>query len=169
MQDKIIYQMLESFRGTLSQGESFEVALLIMAWAKLSATQKIPEDMRLTSALLSEPARALKVLVHFGHGEAKNAQIVGDAKGLARLDPVALVPALDLAFRLSGAGLIQSLDPTDISCADPVALAFGRALPPEVATLLVNIANVLPGESVYVPWDESGQLAARAARQGGIV
>src|SRR5258707_11703467 len=117
MKDKIVDQMLDSLRSTpLSQGESFELALLILAWAKVSNAQAIPEEFRLTSALLSDPSRALNALVRFAEEGTGEFRILGEVKRITSLDPVMLLPTLDLALRLNDAGLIQSLDPTDICC-----------------------------------------------------
>jgi type I restriction enzyme M protein len=167
MQDKIIFQMLDTLRGTFrSQQESLEVALLILAWLKLSAARSIPEELRLTAELLNQPANPLDTLIRLGETGALQLQAFAEAKRHIRLSPNALRPALDLALRLGDAGLIQEFDATDAICALPQSAFEETALPPELASLLVALGNTCVGDSVYTPWDNAGQLAARAAKNG---
>jgi type I restriction enzyme M protein len=139
------------------------VALLILAWTKVSNDQSVPVEMRVTPALLSEPSRALETLARFEEEGLKRFHVPGGLKDLTRLDPKAILPALDLALRLSETGLLQTLDPTDISYSAPYLVLFGSALPPAVASLLIDLADIHSGDTVYTPWDVSGQLSTRAA------
>src|ERR1035437_4394018 len=165
MQDRIITQMMDTLRGTsLSLQESLEVSLLILAWIKLSTTQAIPEELRFTAALLSDPALALDTLTRLGENDAPEFQAFSEAKRHTRLDPAVLRSALDLALRLRDAGLLQEFDAADAICALTWSAFNEIAIPPDIANLLVALASICTGDSVYTPWDNGGQLAARAVK-----
>ncbi len=164
--------MLKSLQGT-GLADDFDVALLILAWAKVSNDQSIPIEMRVTSALLNDPSRALDTLERFE--QSLTAFPASESlTSLKRLDPKTILPALEFALRLTETGLLQTLDPADISDSGPIldspaAVEYGTVIPPEVASLLIDLADIRPGDTVYAPWDCSAQLSARAATLGASV
>ena len=159
MQDKIISQMFDSLRSSgLAPEQRFQLCLLILAWVKVSAKKAIPEELRLTPKLLDDPSKTREALALFG----------GDIGGDIRI-PDGIRPTFELALRLSEAGVLQQLDAADAICALDSRYFSEGALPPEVATLLVALSRIAPGDSVYTPWDTGGQLAARAARTAANV
>ena len=161
MQDTIISQMLDSLRDCgLPQQQSFQLCLLILAWAKMSAKKAIPEELRITSTLLDDPVKTRKAFELFGASED-----VGEELRI----PEGIRPTFELAMRLSDTGVLQQLDVADAICALDSRYLVDAALPPEVATLLVDLAGIRSGDSVYTPWDNGGQLAARAVRTASKV
>jgi len=159
MQDKIISQMLDSLRSSgLAPEQRFQLCLLILAWVKVSAKKAIPEELRLTPKLLDDPSKTREALALFGGDIGEDIRI-----------PDGIRPTFELALRLSEAGVLQQLDAADAICALDSRYFSEGALPPEVATLLVALSRIAPGDSVYTPWDTGGQLAARAARTAANV
>lgn len=159
MQDKIISQMFDSLRSSgLAPEQRFQLCLLILAWVKVSAKKAIPEELRLTPKLLDDPSKTREALALFGGDIGEDIRI-----------PDGIRPTFELALRLSEAGVLQQLDAADAICALDSRYFSEGALPPEVATLLVALSRIAPGDSVYTPWDTGGQLAARAARTAANV
>jgi type I restriction enzyme M protein len=174
MKEKIFNQMMDSFHATtLTFAESLELAIQILAWVKLTATKSIPEELQLNAALLNDhPSRALDVLNKLGQVDNElMRQAFSDGKRLNNFNPILLRPVLDLALRVSDTGILQGLDIINV-----VTTALSKDkysgelfLPLEVASLLIELSGICPGDSVYTPWDSCGQLAARAVKNDAEV
>ena len=174
MKEKIFNQMMDSFHATpLTFAESLELTIQILAWVKLTATKAIPEELQLNAALLNDhPIRTFDVLNKLRQADNElMRQAFSDCKRLNNFNPILLRPALDLALRLSDTGMLQGLDIIDV-----VTTALSKDkysgelfLPLEVASLLIELSGICPGDSVYTPWDSCGQLAARAVKNDAEV
>lgn len=174
MKEKIFNQMMDSFHSTtLTFAESIELTIQILAWVKLTATKAIPEELQLNAALLNDhPIRTFDVLNKLRQADNElMRQAFSDCKRLNNFNPILLRPALDLALRLSDTGMLQGLDIIDV-----VTTALSKDkyrgelfLPLEVASLLIELSGICPGDSVYTPWDSCGQLAARAVKNDAEV
>lgn len=169
MNDKLLPQMLAPLRNTaLDPAETFEFALQSLAWAKLSAKCAVAEPLRLTAALLGDPAGAKEALIRLGQGEEAWQAAFANRKTLERLTPAQMSPVLDLALRFAETGVLQAYDPAD-AIGQQAHSAGVFALPREVADLLAGLAGIKAGDSAYTPWDTGAQLATRAARSGAAV
>lgn len=162
MKDKILWQMMDSLRGwsPLSEGATLELALKILAWARLSGDP---------AAYPTQPGRIREALAASGFDETLIGQAFPGDPHLERLDSARLRLAFDLALRLRETGMLQAFDPADALAALSSGHGVESALPPEVATLLVGLAGISAGDAVYTPWDVGGQLASRCAGQAAIV
>jgi type I restriction enzyme M protein len=159
MQDKIIWQMLESLRSTpLSQFDSFKLCLAILTWAKLSRSKALPEELLFNARTLDDAASMRKVFAMLGEDSGEDIRIPNNVR-----------PAFELALRLNEAGVLQHFEPADAICSIDARYSMDGALPPEVANLVVGLAGIRPEDSVYTPWDSGGQLSARAARNAASV
>ncbi|MDV7211337.1 N-6 DNA methylase [Azotobacter beijerinckii] len=164
MQDKIITQLHECFtRLPLTPTESLELALQLLAWAKLSNMSEIPEGIRLSDHLLNEPGKLQNALQQLERGEGLVHQAF-QGSNLVRLDPLKLRPALELTLRLINTGLLRSFEPTAAIASAAAQLRSEGAVPEEVANLMAGLTDIHAGESAYVPWDFWGSLASRMAR-----
>lgn len=162
MHEKIITQLQESLRATFAPVDALELALQMLAWAKLSSTEELPEDLRLNASMLNETSRLPGILERLAHEEGLIGQAFAKSQDWSRLDHRALQPALDLLLQLEQAGLLRSLAFDPVSVIGPIAQKLGHesCIPPEVCSLLAHLADVHSGESVYVPWDSWGTIAA---------
>ena len=162
MKDKILWQMMDSLRGwsPLSEGATLELVLKILAWARLSGDP---------AAYPTKPGLIREALVASGFDETLLRQAFPDDPHLERLDSARLRLAFDLALRLRDTGMLQAFDPADALAALSSGYGVESALPPEVATLLVGLAEISPDDAVYTPWDFGGQLASRCADCAGTV
>lgn len=141
-----------------------------------------------STALASEEAGLLILLLlvwsrHAEPGlEISPQQLVKELEGLADSHPV-------LAYTFTGRGLLRHVTPATLALAVEVIEA-GRSektdadqvladLPhllgltftcdPSLPSLLAALADAQPGELVYLPWDETGQLGAVFAAGGADV
>ena len=159
MKDKILSQVMDHLRGwlSLSPGASLEVALKILAWAKL-----LPGD------LFKEPMSAERLratLEMSGYDPILLQQAFPDESLFERLEFAGLRSSLEMVHRLREQGLLQAFDPSDALTIVSDGEMANCAVPPELATFLVGLAGIKPHETVYVPWDLGAQLASRCARQ----
>lgn len=145
-------------------------------------------DILQSTALASEEAGLLILLLlvwarHASPGlEISPQQLVKELEGLADSHPV-------LAYTFTGRGLLRHVTPATLALAVEVIEA-GRSektdadqvladLPhllgltftcdPSLPSLLAALADAQPGELVYLPWDETGQLGAVFAAGGADV
>ncbi len=169
MQDKIIFQLQECLRGLpLTPAESLELALQVLAWAKLSNTGGIPEDICLSAHLLDGPDKLQNALQQLENGEGLVHQAF-QGNSLIRLDPTKLRPALALTLRLINTGVLHSFEPIDAVTSAAFQLRGEGVVPEEVVALMKGLTEVRPGESAYVPWDFWGHMASRMAYAGAEV
>lgn len=141
-----------------------------------------------STALASEEAGLLILLLlvwsrHAAPGlEISPQQLVKELEGLADSHPV-------LAYTFTGRGLLRHVTPATLALAVEVIEAGGSEktaadqaladLPhllgltftcdPSLPSLLAALADAQPGERVYSPWDETGQLGAVFAAGGADV
>lgn len=164
MQEKIITQLQESLEAIqLSSAQSLELALQFVTWAKLSSGDELSDSLRLSTSLIDEPSRPLQVLTRLSQEEGLIGQAFSNGQDWARLDHRSLQPALTLVLRLDQAGMLESFDPVRAISSLSPRFTQEPELPLEVTSLLAELAEALPGESVYVPWDFRGTLAASVA------
>lgn len=155
MNEQTLYRLREILQSTpLASEEAGLLILLLLVWAR-----------------------------HASPGlEISPQQLVKELEGLADSHPV-------LAYTFTGRGLLRHVTPATLALAVEVIEA-GRSektdadqvladLPhllgltftcdPSLPSLLAALADAQPGELVYLPWDETGQLGAVFAAGGADV
>lgn len=166
MNQKILPQLIAPFRGSaLPISDQLEFALQALAWALLSQSDRLPEHLKLNPATIADQSRMISVLNELaalddlmGQAFASSGQFAGE--------PVAVRITLDLALRLSEAGVLDRFDGSDAISLLPPHQWGGWSLPSEVASLLVDLGGLSSGETAYCGWDFGGQLAARVTDLG---
>lgn len=145
-------------------------------------------DILQSTALASEEAGLLILLLlvwsrHASPGlEISPQQLVKELEGLADSHPV-------LAYTFTGRGLLRHVTPATLALAVevieagrpektdadqvladlPHLLGLTFTCDPSLPSLLAALADAQPGELVYLPWDEMGQLGAVFAAGGADV
>ena len=76
--------------------------------------------------------------------------------------PDSLGPSLDIVLRAKESGIVTRLEVADALASIAADFSMFGSIPPELVTLLIQLANISGGESVYTPWDRTAQLASRA-------
>ncbi len=167
MNEKTITQMLEHLRELpLSKKDAMELALLLIGWAQLSSQHGIPNQLRVHPRFLAEPSDVLRTWNAIGSIDPWVLRPFAEARILT-LDAALLRPALEFAIRLTESGMLrQESELPPLLLADHLSERLEDGIPPGVATLLVELAGLQLGQTVYTPWDNYGQLAERAVGKG---
>ena len=172
MKERIVFQMLDTLRGSFSSVEGLEVALLILSWVKLSDAESLPAEMRSSPAILADPKLALETMTQLGNAGLPALEVFRELDRTARQDPSALRTAFELASRLSAAGMLQEFSARDAIDAIELKQSVWRgqeSIPEEVTALMVGLAHIHAGDSVYIAWNSGLRLAIDAAELEGRV
>lgn len=166
--NKIIIQIMEILKKSpLTLKESFVLSLQLLCLPKLSKKGLLSKEVNIEDlsnmevfkdtweALAEDPG---KIGVAYSHSGTLN-----------NIDHSILKRAVDFCVKVSLAGLLDDFDPTDCMSSISGRKTGEFAIPPELADLIVKIADIKAGMSVYTPWDNTGQLSSRAARLGADV
>lgn len=164
---KIVFQIMDILRqSSLPQESRFEFALKILTWAKLSISDTLPSELRISRDLVNDPALAVAILGRLGNSNAKIGQAFADGIKLEQRDALILSKAVDLVMRFVDSGLLVNLDASDVVTAVDMREISELSIPVEVANLLVNVSEGKPDDTAYVAWNSGGQIAARLAHKG---
>ena len=164
--NRAIYQIVDSVRGTgLDRDKSLELALQLLAWEKLSRTNRVARDLAFSSEYIKHPEKVLNVFQALSASGGLMFKAFSNIPSMIGVNPYALRDALEVVSRLSTTGVLENIDVLNLAeerFISPVGGYFN--MPGEVADLMSAIADIRSSDSVYVPWDSSfAQLASRAA------
>lgn len=164
--DMLSVDGLDAFSG-------FELALQILAWAKLSSEKKIPPELRISEYLSGIDAQQLsRIFQKLSLIPILEEQV--QAFSLCKaIDGLGLTDTIRFAEQASRFGLLSPLDFEELPY-QALERDFGRKysllnVPGEVRALMLNLAEPLNKNSVYCPYDQSCQLAFMAASKGAAV
>ena len=168
MTNRAIYQIVDSVRGTgLDRDKSLELALQLLAWEKLSRTNRIARDLAFSSEYIKHPEKVLNVFQALSASGGLMFKAFSNIPSIIGANPYVLRDALEVVNRLSATGVLENVDVLNLAeerFISPVGGYFN--MPGEVADLMSAIADIRSSDSVYTPWDSSfAQLASRAAIQ----
>ncbi|KUR72109.1 hypothetical protein AQZ52_02035 [Novosphingobium fuchskuhlense] len=170
-QQKIFDQIVDSLRETgMTDERVIELALQVIVWEKLSHDGALPEELQLQQKYADNAQRG-------AHAMSKLAEldgVIGEAFATANINTLIvsadnlfnhLRRAIETLLRLRKSGMLEQSWSLDVF--EGLNSRTGSfALPPELAELMVALADVQPEESVYLPWDATAQCAMRASQQG---
>lgn len=167
MNEKIFTQLMDSIRGlALLPHASLSLILQLLCWQKLSKESAIPVALRFESMAdqgLVEQVAALRQLQSYTTFPFLD-ESAWQIHGVRDLSPL-----MQKIRALETQGLLDTLILDDASfwAADAHTEIFGYN--PTLCDLLVALLGVSPQQSVYVPWEGSGQIAARVRRSNAKV
>ena len=166
MTNRAIYQIVDSVRGTgLDRDKSLELALQLLAWEKLSRTNKIARELAFSPEYIKHPEKVLNVFQALSASGGLMFKAFSNIPSVILANPYVLRDALEAVNRLSATGILENVDVLNLAeerFISPVGGYFN--MPGEVADLMSAIADIRSSDSVYTPWDSSfAQLASRAA------
>lgn len=146
------------------------VAGALALWQKLSAAGEIEPALCIPDEPSKVPDEAAIRLIGLAD-KFKNTAFDMAAAALQDMHPRAASAVLGVVSLQGRQGLLKSFDPTD-----QVLLSANwrklNHLPAEVCDLLIQIAQLAEStspDSVYLPWEPSGQLLGRALAKGADV
>lgn len=168
MNEKIFAQLMESIRGlALMPHASLSLILQLLCWQKLSKDSAVPAALRFENMAdqgLVEQVAALRQLQPYATFPFMDEGVWQSLHGVRDLSLL-----MQKISALEAQGLLETLvvDDACFWAADSKLGIFGYA--PTLCNLLVALAEVNSQQTVYVPWEESGQIAARALRSSAKV
>jgi len=165
MQVNRAYEMIVTLRThALSDVEAFALSLAILVWAKHSARKELPTDCCIDSALASADPKSVLARLIAHSAETRSDGLFAELAKLRELN-VGVVKSLLLCARdLATGGL---LDRFSADALLPRSNPSPLVLPTELASLIVTLGCLDPGESIYAPWDFYSQLALEALAKSG--
>lgn len=166
MNSKVVAALIDTMRsGPESLSTVYERALQILAWASLSERHEINQDLSPDVALGADDTQLGEMIAALSERDSICGHAFKTLKGLQRDALIPLRAGMQQCQRMQAQGLLSGLADTDL-LVPSIGLEHGLGMPAEVADLLLGLAPDL-GDSIYVGWDSSGQLTARALRKGG--
>lgn len=164
--EKILQQVIDLFRGPMTPHEALVISLQLLCWAKLSKDEQMPEGLKIQAKSFADPHWVRDVWEELGRRPGIIGAAYTGGKLPTRLEPSRLGAAIELCMHLAETGVLDSFDPSD---SFPQILgrdAMEFCLPGELAEAMIALGGVNPEASVYVPWDNSAQLATRVVKLG---
>ena len=168
MNYKPLLGMLDRLRGEiLDPQDAVLLAVALLTWQQLSQLQQVEP---LNGGLADSPREASKVLLRLGE-ELNLAPLEKAAKLLDSISQRTAIEVLQATLRTEELGNLANFDPSDIAMVMGGIKRGGLPfLPSEVCELMMALA--LDGSdaqgSIYLPWDESGQLLGRTLKAGRV-
>ena len=164
--EKILLEVMDIFRGPMTAHEALVFSLQMLCWAKISRNNRMPDGLKIQAQQFADPLWVRDVWSEVSRRPGIIGSAYSSGKIPSRLEPPSLSAAITLCLRLAGTGVLDNFDPTD-----SFSQIFGReameyCLPAELAEAMIILADIKPETSVYAPWDNSAQLAARAVKMG---
>lgn len=169
-QQKIFRQIADGLRDTaLPEERVVELSLQLIVWEKLSFQGDLPEDLRLQQQFADNPTRGAHALSKLG----SLGGVVGEAFATANINDLTMASAsfsplryaIETLLRLRKSGMLERHWSVDVF-SGAASRRGSDTLPAELADLMATLAECHQGESVYLPWDFSAQVAARVAERG---
>lgn len=139
--------------------------LQLLCWWKLSKEGRLSEDACFDAWAFKPIDTQLEVLpkaqASLPYPFIDEASWQASLKKLNDLRPVS-----EKILQLETQGFLDNLDLRDAGFCIAGEPASDMAISPSLADFVVALANLKSGDDVYVPWDRSGQLAARIVSTG---
>lgn len=168
MNEKIFTQLMDSIRGlALTSHASLSLILQLLCWQKLSKNPTVPVELHfeiMADQGLVEQITALRDVQQYAAFPFIDEGVWQSLHGVRDLSTL-----MQKIHALETQGLLDTLA-VDDACfwaADYRQGILGYA--PTLCNLLVALAEITPQQTVYVPWEGSGQIAARALRSNAKV
>lgn len=159
--EQLLQQLREVFVG-LSWAEALPLVLQTTAWASLSRTESLPVDLTLPRQMNLSPQeqadnfRCVQPLIS---SHLTSTSWTVDATLLQHLplliEKVVMLEKHELRKWCADDVLYWSSEPTPAT----------SAIAPSLANFLVSLATFDAPDQIYLPWERSGQLAARCRRR----
>lgn len=164
MNNKVVASLMDAMRsGPESLSTVYERALQILAWASLSERHEVDQDLSLDVALGADDAQLGEMITALSERDSICDHAFSTLRGLKRDALIPLRAGMQQCQRMQAQGLLSGLSDADLPVPS-VGPEYSLGMPAGVADLLLGLALDL-GNSIYVGWDSSGQLTARALRK----
>ncbi|PKQ39011.1 hypothetical protein CXP40_23185 [Pseudomonas sp. YY-1] len=165
MNDKVLWQLLDTIRGTgTAPYNALSLVLQLLCWWKLSKEPVLPEHLRFEVFCEQNTSSQLEALRSVQQHTRHPFLDEGAWKGLHGASDLSV---LTQKIRLLGTqGLLDTLLLDDAAHWSNDPRSETASYSPSLCELMVSLAHVDQAQNIYIPWETSGQLAARIARTG---
>ncbi|WP_312452353.1 N-6 DNA methylase [Stutzerimonas nitrititolerans] len=165
MNDKVLWQLLDTIRGTgTAPYNALSLALQLLCWWKLSKEPEVPAHLRFEACCEQNTSAQLEALRSVQQHTRYPFLDEGAWQGLHGASDLS---ALTQKIRLLGTqGLLDKLLLDDVAHWSNESRFENFTYSPSLCELMVALAEVEQAQSIYIPWETSGQLAARVTRTG---
>lgn len=165
MNDKVLWQLLDNIRGAgAAPSNALSLALQLLCWWKLSKESEVPAHLRFEAWCEQNTSAQLEALRNVQQHTRYPFLDEGAWQGLHCASDLS---ALTQKIRLLGTqGLLDTLRLDDVAHWSNESRFENVTYSPSLCELMVELAEVEKAQSIYIPWETSGQLAARVTRTG---
>ncbi|MBI2783098.1 MAG: N-6 DNA methylase [Gammaproteobacteria bacterium] len=167
MNNKIITALMDVMQGTEDLPASHERALQILAWTSLGERREIGQDLSPEVALDADDTHLSEMIEALANQNSVCRHAFSSLLTLKKHLFIPLRAGLRQCLKMQSQGLLLGLGAADLAVPG-LSRWDDFGMPPEVADLLMGLEPDL-GQSIYVAWDGSGQLTARALKKGARV
>lgn len=155
---QVLYQVLEPLRGSVVEHEASILAFQLLAWAHLSAQGGLDPAERIDAVLEKGASDVVDALAALSSRRGLIGQAFSSAPSVARHAYAGVITAAKSAKALVDAGVFERFQAADV-VSDLVPWLPGyQMLSPQLVRLVSDLAIARDIESVYCPWEYSGQL-----------
>lgn len=163
IQDEQFLERLMDVFVDFSWTEALPLVLQVTAWASLSRTGTLSAHLRLLSQMDLSPQEQIE---NFKRVQPLISVQLTSASWKADAPLAQHLPLLiERVIRLEKQGL-RTWCADDLLYWSSESITGTNAIAPSLATFLVSLATTGGADEIYLPWEKSGQLAARCSRKG---
>lgn len=156
---QVLLQVQDLLRKSpLTSSESGLLAFQLLVWAHLSTKSKVDAESTVDAALTYGAAGIVEALNRLALIDGPMGQAFGDAPRRAQFSGDYIVSAVTSAKRLAEGGIFERFSPAEIAADLLQGGSEPITVPVEVAQLMVNLTVRDGQNSVYCPWESSGQF-----------
>lgn len=162
--EKILSQVFNFFRtSSLTKFEAVVLSLQILGWAKMSHSGKLPGDFNIQKRAYDNPEWIRRVWDELSNRSKILKIAYSKLKMPSKSD---LNEAIERCNHFAKIGMLELFDPSDYFFNLIGKEAGTYSLPTELADIMIALARIDAETNIYTPWDNSIQLAVRAAKLG---
>lgn len=155
---QVLNQVLEPLRGSAVQHDASILAFQLLAWAHLSAQGQLDSAEQIEGVLEQGSSAVVDALARLGSKRGLIGQAFSNASNVARHADTHVLTAAKSAKGLVDAGVFERFQVADV-VADLVPWLPGyQMLSPQLVRLVSDLVITKNIESVYCPWEYSGQF-----------
>ena len=155
MNEQTLFRLRDILRSTVLASDDISLLiLLLLVWARQASP-----------GLDISPQQLVKELENLAASHPVLARAFIDRGLLRQFSPATLALAVEVVLAAGSEKAAADAAPVDL----PHLLGLTFACDPSLPALLGTLVGAMPGELVYLPWDDTGQLGSALAAQGALV
>jgi len=167
--EKIIENLIDCFRGRVRPTQSLELALQLLAWAKLSVQGEIPSDLSFNENKITSAQDLTNIFKSLNTLESINNRRYGFRSVEIHLNDRNVLQAVSIVQDVHQAGLLTHFEiPESFYTSFFDKNTDELAIPEEIVKLMINLAGSVKDKEIYCPYDNLCQFTRQINSLGGI-